>query len=176
MTELLPDNWVHPIASKPGSDAPVSRTLDEKSNNMKDTYKECVLCGERCDLSSIQCPKCGRGVFAAAKTNRKTDLRFPDISAASPAREYSVFWCCPNCSTILRKPSHANAITELMKNGGPIRGSVRCITCHNAFPPNDVYSGKYDVVKRTDAQGELVYLDVAGKYYVNRSGKHWGKP
>lgn len=175
-SKSLLDDRVQPIASKPRSDPPVSRTLDEKTNNMKETYKECVLCGERFDLSSIQCPKCGRGVFAAARTNPKTDLHLPDISAASPTREYSVFWCCPNCSTILRKPSHADAITELMKEGGPIRGSVRCITCHNAFSPNDVYNGKYDVVKRTDAQGELVYLDVAGKYYVNRSGKHWGKP
>ncbi len=164
------------IAPEVGSGSHVSRTVPEKEQNREGTYKECALCGERCDVSAIQCQKCRGGVFAATRTYCKTDRSLPDIGTASPPREYSVFWCCPNCSAILRKPSHANAITELMKDGGPIGGRATCVNCHNVFPPNDVYGGKYDVAKSTNAQDEPVYVDVNGTYYVNRSGKHWGKP
>lgn len=143
---------------------------------MQDGYKECAFCGERCDPSSIQCHKCGGGVFAAEKTHCSTNMEQPVGSSVPAKRKHSTLWCCPNCNTILRKPSYSDGITEFMEGGSPLGGRITCVTCHRESPPSDVYGGKYDVIKKTDDRGEPVYVDVNGKYYVNRSGKHWGNP
>lgn len=91
------------------------------------------------------------------------------------AMQQSIFWCCPNCNTILKKPSHSNIIAEFMEGGSHLEGRVTCVTCQGTLSPSDVYGGKYDVEKNTNERGEPVYIDVNGKYYIDKSGRHWGR-
>jgi len=112
--------------------------------------KKCAVCGERLGSDAIDCPKCGRGVFASEKEHydsmkiaRRTS-RAPDVSES-----YSVetpkrisFWkklftmkSQPNTDVVERKKKHELSL-ETRKSK---TFDLHCIQCGGELYQNNIF-------------------------------------